>query len=84
MAKVQQGIARLIDGYAEGWLDKTEAEPRIRRFKERLHTLEVRAEQTRTQARLEADLQLVIGRLECWKISMNPMDVRPSGRFTSI
>jgi site-specific DNA recombinase len=64
MAKVQQGIARLIDGYAEGYLDKTEAEPRIRRFKERLHTLEVQAEQARTQARLEANLQLVIGRLE--------------------
>jgi site-specific DNA recombinase len=33
-AKLRQGIARLIDGYAEGYLDKTEAEPRIRRFKD--------------------------------------------------
>lgn len=33
VAKLHQGIERLIDGYAEGYLDKSEAEPRIRRFK---------------------------------------------------
>jgi site-specific DNA recombinase len=63
-AKVRQGIARLIDGYAEGYLDKVEAEPRIRRFKERLQALELQCEQLRSRARQEADLQLVIGRLE--------------------
>ncbi len=62
--KVRQGIARLIDGYAEGYLDKAEAEPRIRRFKERLQALELQCEQLRSQARQEAELQLVIGRLE--------------------
>jgi site-specific DNA recombinase len=64
IAQVRQGIARLIDGYAEGYLDKTEAEPRIRRFKERLQALEEQASQLRTQAQTQADLQLVIGRLE--------------------
>ena len=64
IAKVRQGIARLIDGYAEGYLDKTEAEPRIRRFKERLQALEEQASQLRAQAQTQADLQLVIGRLE--------------------
>ena len=64
IAKVRQGIARLIDGYAEGYLDKAEAEPRIRRFKERLQALEEQASQLRTQAQTQADLQLVIGRLE--------------------
>jgi site-specific DNA recombinase len=64
IAKLRQGIARLIDGYAEGYLDQTEAEPRIRRFKERLQALEAQAEQRQAQARQQASLQLVIGRLE--------------------
>jgi len=64
IAKLRQGITRLIDGYAEGYLDKTEAEPRIRRFKERLQTLEAQAEQCRAQAQQQSDLQLIIGRLE--------------------
>ena len=64
IAKLRQGITRLIDGYAEGYLDKTETEPRIRRFKERLQTLEAQAEQHRTQAQQQSDLQLVIGRVE--------------------
>jgi site-specific DNA recombinase len=66
IAKVRNGIARLIDGYAEGYLEKSETEPRIRRFKQRLQTLQEQAEQARTLARQEADLQLVIGRLEAF------------------
>jgi site-specific DNA recombinase len=64
IAKLRQGITRLIDGYAEGYLEKAEAEPRIRRFKERLQTLEAQAEQGRAQAQQQRDLQLIIGRLE--------------------
>ncbi len=64
IAKVRQGIARLIDGYAEGYLEKAEAEPRLRRFKARLQSLEEQASQLRAQAQTQADLQLVIGRLE--------------------
>jgi site-specific DNA recombinase len=69
--KVRQGIARLIDGYAEGYLDKAEAEPRIRRFKERLQALELQCEQLRSQARQEAELQLVIGRLEVFSAQVS-------------
>ena len=64
IAKLRQGIARLIDGYAEGYLDHAEAEPRIRRFKERLQSLEAQAEQLGAQAQQHVNLQLVIGRLE--------------------
>lgn len=63
-AKLRQGISRLIDGYAEGYLDKTEAEPRIRRFKERLQALDVHAQQLQAQAQQQSQLQLIIGRLE--------------------
>jgi site-specific DNA recombinase len=64
IARVRQGITRLIDGYAEGYLDKTDIEPRIRRFNERLHALEAQAEQQRNQTCQQRDLQFVIGRLE--------------------
>lgn len=55
IAKVRQGITRLIDGYAEGYIDKSEAEPRIRRFKERLQVLEAQAEQLRAQAQQQTN-----------------------------
>jgi site-specific DNA recombinase len=64
ISKTRQGISRLIDGYAEGYLDKEEAEPRIRRFKERLQALEEEAKEIREQDQQRVDLQLVIGQIE--------------------
>src|SRR5208283_2503364 len=62
--KVKRGIARLIDAYSEGLMNKEEFEPRIRQFKERLARLEAEAKE---QAELEAQeqqLRLVIGQLQ--------------------
>jgi len=60
------------------YLDKTDAEPRIRRFKERLQALEAQAEQQRVQACQQRDLQFVIGRLEDFsakvKDGLDPLD----------
>jgi site-specific DNA recombinase len=70
IAKLHQGITRLIDGYAEGYLDKSEAEPRIRRFKQRLQALETQAEHCRAQAQQQSDLQLIIGRLEEFSVKV--------------
>ena len=64
IAKVRQGISRLIDGYAEGYLDKAEAEPRIRQFKQRLQALEKQSQDIRLQDQQRMELQLVIGRIE--------------------
>ena len=64
IAKVRQGISRLIDGYAEGYLDKAEVEPRIRRFKERLEALEKQSQNLRLQDQQRRDLQLIIGHME--------------------
>ncbi len=64
IAKLRQSIGRLIDGYSEGYIDKGEFEPRVRRFKERLQTLESQAEQLRDEHERQAELQLIIGRLE--------------------
>jgi site-specific DNA recombinase len=40
IAQVKRGIARLIDGYQEGLLNKSEFEPRLRQSKERLARLQ--------------------------------------------
>ena len=50
ITRLRQGIARLIDSYAEGYLDKREFEPRIRGMKERVQTLEGQAQQLAEQA----------------------------------
>ena len=54
----------MIDGYSEGYIDKGEFEPRIRRFKERLEAMESQAEQRRDERQRQAELQLIVGRLE--------------------
>jgi hypothetical protein len=64
IAKVKQTISRLIDGYADGLIDKDEFTLRIRRIKERSARLE---EQLRSQVELAAqrrELLLLITRLE--------------------
>lgn len=62
--KLRQGLARLIDGYAEGLLAKEEAEPRIRRLKERITHVEAQARAVATAAAEQADLSMVISHLE--------------------
>jgi hypothetical protein len=62
--KVKRGIARLIDAYEEGLLDKKEFEPRIRSAKERLAKLESEARAEADEEAQEQDLRLVIGQLQ--------------------
>jgi site-specific DNA recombinase len=45
MGRVRQGIARIIDSYADGLIDKEEFEPRIARMRERLQQIEAQAQQ---------------------------------------
>src|SRR5262249_50713548 len=59
--KVKRGIARLIDAYGEGLLDKEEFEPRIRAAKERLSRLEAEAKEQADRETQEEELRLVIG-----------------------
>ena len=55
---------RLIDGYAEGFVEKDEFEPRVARLRQRLATLDDQARQLADVAASQRDLQLMIGRLE--------------------
>ena len=62
--KLRQSVARLIDSYTEGLIEKGEFEPRITRLRERLAALELQAQQLQSEASLQADLRLIVGRLE--------------------
>lgn len=64
MGRLRQGIARLIDSYADGLIDKGEFEPRIARMRERLKQIEEQAQQIKDEASLEHELTLILGRLD--------------------
>jgi site-specific DNA recombinase len=64
MGRLRQGIARLIDSYADGLIDKGEFEPRIARMRERLKHIEEQAQQIKDEASLERELTLILGRLD--------------------
>ncbi|MHC4696268.1 MAG: hypothetical protein ACYTFA_05965 [Planctomycetota bacterium] len=62
--RVERGIARLIDAYEDGLVDRGEFEPRIKRAKDRLAKREAEAKVHAEQETEEQQLRLVIGRLE--------------------
>jgi site-specific DNA recombinase len=64
IGRLRQGIARLIDSYAEGLIDKGEFEPRIARMREHLKQMEEQAQQVKDEASLERELTLILGRLD--------------------
>ena len=64
LGRLRQGIARLIDSYAEGMIDKAEFEPRITRMRERIKQLEKQVQQIQDEAGMEQELRLILGRLE--------------------
>jgi site-specific DNA recombinase len=63
IGKVRRGIARLIDAYGEGLLEKEEFEPRIRAARERLARLQAEERERADAEARERELRLVIGRL---------------------
>jgi site-specific DNA recombinase len=64
IAALRRGIGRLIDTYAEGFVEKHEFEPRITGMKQRLSRLEDHHGAAVRAAQGERDLCLVISRLE--------------------
>src|SRR6266446_10530004 len=64
IGKLRQGVARVIDSYAEGLIDKLEFEPRLTRLRQRIARLEEQRQQLADEAAVHAELQLIIGRLE--------------------
>jgi site-specific DNA recombinase len=64
IGKLRQGVARLIDSYADGLIDKGEFEPWVTRLRQRMARLEEQRQQLAEEATLQTELQLIIGRLE--------------------
>lgn len=64
IAQLKRGIARLIDGYQDGLLEKSEFEPRLRQSKERLGRLEAEQKESAQEETQRAELRLIIGQLE--------------------
>ena len=64
IGKLRQGVARLIDSYADGLIDKGEFEPRILRLRQRMARLEEQRQQLAEAATRHTEWPLIIGRLE--------------------
>jgi site-specific DNA recombinase len=64
MGKLRRGLARLIESYAEGLIDKQAFEPRVTRMRERLQHLEEQLQRLKEDAEGEEELRLILGRLE--------------------
>src|SRR6516165_3893299 len=62
--KVRRCIARLIDAYADGLVEKSEFEPRLRDARERLERLQADAKEQADHGAQEQGLRLVVGRLQ--------------------
>jgi len=64
VSKLRRGIARMIDSYAAGLIEKDEFEPRIKRAKERVAKLEEHMRQLADEASLKTQIELIIGKLD--------------------
>jgi len=64
--KLRRGIKRLIDSYAEGLIEKSEFEPRIRDHKARLERLEKAEVETQEIEAAQKQMRLVVGRIEAF------------------
>jgi site-specific DNA recombinase len=64
LGKLRQGLAWLIDSYAEALIEKHEFEPRITRLRQRIAHVEAPRQQLAEEDALHTDLRLIIGRLE--------------------
>ncbi len=71
LGKLRQGVARVIDSYADGLIDKGEFEPRILRLRQRMARLEEQRQQLAEEATLHTELQLIIGRLEDFAVKVH-------------
>jgi site-specific DNA recombinase len=64
LARVRRSVARLIDSYTDGIIEKEEFEPRIKRLRQRITDLEKKAQSLADEAARQGQLRLVITRLE--------------------
>jgi site-specific DNA recombinase len=64
VSKVRRGIARLIDAYEQGLVDKSEFEPRIKAARQQISALEQQLKQQVDQQARQKEMKLVIDNLQ--------------------
>jgi site-specific DNA recombinase len=64
MGKLRRGIARLIESYADGLIDKQEFEPRVTRLRERMQHLEEQGQRLKEALEVEEEVRVILSRLE--------------------
>ena len=64
IAKLRRGMGRLIDGYAEGLIDKADFEPRVAGLRQRIKIWKEQATTLRDEVAQRAALSLIVGRLQ--------------------
>jgi site-specific DNA recombinase len=64
IAQLRRGMGRLIDGYAEGLIDKADFEPRVAGLRQRIKSWDEQATTLRDEVAQRAALSLVVGRLQ--------------------
>ena len=64
LAGLKRRINRLIDAYENGWMDKSEVEPRIKRLKERLSREEEQLRSRNTASENENELRVLIAEFD--------------------
>jgi site-specific DNA recombinase len=62
--QLEKGRSRLIDSYAEGMIDKTDFDPKMRQLKTRLEQIDHQIQESRSHQAGQSELFLVINRLE--------------------
>jgi site-specific DNA recombinase len=64
MGKLRPGVARLIDSYTEGLINKAEFEPRVTRLRQRMAHMEAQCEALAGEETLQRELHLIVSRLD--------------------
>src|SRR5918998_6300959 len=67
---LRRGVGRLIDGYADGVIDRVEVEPRVADLRIRIAQLEEHRNALAAASEARRDLTLVIGRLEDFSMAV--------------
>ncbi|MBO0793753.1 MAG: hypothetical protein J2P36_22770 [Ktedonobacteraceae bacterium] len=70
MSKLRRGMARLIDSYADGLIDKQKFEPRVTRLRERMQHIEEQLQRLKEESEVEEELVLILGRLETFAVQV--------------
>jgi site-specific DNA recombinase len=64
LSKLRHGMTRLIDSYADGLIEKSEFEPRIKDLRERSVRLESQAKELANEATMQSELRLIVSSIE--------------------